>query len=142
MTNNPYDDVAEYDCKHWGNDAVMVPERPKNKFQIIDRAQRLIASMSDKQMESAYWKSEDKRIQDSQALVARKQAQGWSEAEAQYYALQALWALNYRFQKRQWLSDFSEKLINELDYRIAAFGPKAYALSSKQFEVAVKAAWK
>lgn len=118
------------------------PTSKINKFTLAQKAQDEIETLPAPVRARYYEIDAWNRIQMSNGMVRHHmQAEHWTEAQAQWYVLNYWWAINYYHMTRHFMSDFSEKMKEELSIRLGQYGDKAYPLSKKQFEAAVRVAW-
>jgi len=97
--------------------------------------------MSDAQIASLVRKDADGRLALATKWIAGLVAKDWTEAQAQAWVFGMLGEANRRSTNRSYMSDWTEKMREELSKKLSAFGDSAYPLTENQFASAVKAAW-
>lgn len=85
--------------------------------------------------------SVDARLDKANAWLRGIEAKGYTRVEAQIVVFAMLQAVNTEGSNNHWMNAFTEKMREQIVDKYAAFREKAYPLTERQFEAAVKAAW-
>lgn len=82
-----------------------------------------------------------KRVSQANLWLADFEGKGYTRAQAQFIVIMLIKRIHSAGANKAWMSNFSEKMREDLNAKLSSFGEKAHPLTDKQFEAAVKAAW-
>lgn len=99
------------------------------------------AKWSEDKIRKLYLALPDARLETANAWLKVLEAKGYTRAQAQLIVFGFLSHIHNKQSGKVWMANFTEKMHEQLVDKVSAFGGKAYPLTDKQFDAAVKAAW-